>query len=354
MTRAGARASAGPPDVGDARHGVTAYARVPLRVTLTGGGTDLASYYATFGGFVVSATIDKHVRVSLTRTAADADGGVRWADAPVPGRLDPSVRDAIVEACRRCLDDRAGLWLRSEADVAVGTGLGSSGAFTVAVLAALHTARGEAPEPLALAGHAYVAETRLAGRAGGVQDAYLPCLGGLVALQISVDGSVQVRRPALRDGVLDELDRSLLLYSTGISRSSEDVLLAQQRAARAGFAPTLDSMHRCKDIGLQLLDALEAGDVEAVGGLLHEHWMAKRSGVGGVTTPRIDRLYELARASGATGGKLVGAGGGGHLLLHCPPARQPGLRAALAAEGLGELPFRITAERARARREDAG
>lgn len=307
-------------------------ARTPLRLSLGGGGTDLPYYAERYGADITTVAISLWVTV-VARTGR-LDGQFRFSYqqtdlAPAPVQVaDPYVREALdITGTREPVE------IVSLGPVPSGTGLGSSGAFTVSLLAALHELAGRRPEPAELAEQAFRLEAGRLGRPVGRQDHYACALGGLRRLLIDTDGSVATPDLSVAPETLTELGRNLHLYYTGQRRDSATALRprtssdAEERAAR---------LHGIRALGNRMRTALETGAVADVAGILAEHWELKRSGE---SDPRWDRLMAAARAEGAQAGKVVGAGGGGFLLLFAAPRSEPAVTARLAADGLRHVPF---------------
>jgi D-glycero-alpha-D-manno-heptose-7-phosphate kinase len=311
------------------------FSRAPLRISLGGGGTDLPSYYASHGGFLVSGAIDKYVYM-LTHTVFQRRYRMKYSETEEvddPREIrHPILRETLIRHWRgRPLE------IASVADVPAGTGMGSSGAFTVCLLKGLAHARRVSITAGALAEAACEIEIDVLGEPVGKQDPYVSAHGGVCAYTIAPDGQVAVE-PLELDGVtLRRLRDHLLLFYTGDARSAAAVLADQDRRSQEGDQAMLENLHLTKELGLRSRDLLVSGDLEAYGELMHEHWENKRRRSQGMANERIDQLYTLARRSGAIGGKLVGAGGGGFLLVY---ARRPeDTRQAMAAAQASELPF---------------
>ncbi len=320
--------------------------RAPLRIPLGGGGTDLPSYSGQHGGFILSAAIDKYVYIQLNALQVEDFVRVKYSrtervDA-VSDLEHPLLRESLLH-----LGIAGGLEIGAMADVPGRTGLGSSGAFTVALLAALREFLGQ-PLPRAhLAEEAHHVEAVRAGQPAGRHDHYLAAFGGLTCLEIDPSGRVSVSTPRISEETLGELRDGLVLFYTGIQRESFDILSQQERETRAGKASVIDGLHEIKRLGLDIRDALEGGDLDRFGRLLHAHWETKKRRSAKMSNPEIDRWYGEARRAGALGGKLMGAGGGGFLMFYCPPEARDGLRRRLRAEGLREMGFRFDAEGAK-------
>jgi D-glycero-alpha-D-manno-heptose-7-phosphate kinase len=320
--------------------------RAPLRIPLGGGGTDLPSYYSRYGGFVLSAAINKYVYISINRPQVDDLIRVKYSKSETVESLEEVQHELVREAMRLTGVER-GVEIVSMADVPAGTGMGSSGSFIVALLRALHAYRREHVPPSQLAEEACRIEIEMAGSPVGKQDQYVAAFGGITCFDISRDGQVAVSRISFNNHQMDELRNNLLLFYTGIQRRSTDILEDQRRDAARSNPDVLGSLHQTKELGLQIKETLEDGDLDRFGELLDVHWQNKKRRSTKITDPRIDRWYEVARDNGAVGGKLIGAGGGGFLLFYCPNSHKGRLRRAMADEGLREMPFDFDLEGAK-------
>jgi D-glycero-alpha-D-manno-heptose-7-phosphate kinase len=313
-------------------------ARAPLRLTFGGGGTDVPSYYGAHGGFVVSGAIDKYVYIYVNRPAADDLIRVSYSTYEEVDDLQLVRHDLVRPALQLVGIDR-NVEITSMADVPAGTGLGSSSTYLVALLAALHALKRQSVSTEALAEMACHVEMDLAQHPVGKQDHYLAALGGLTCLEISRDGTVQATPLKVSRSVVEDLRSRLLVFFTGVRRSALEILEAQKSNALAQKPGVLDSLHKTKEIGYRVREALEAGDLDRFGQLLHEHWEHKKLRSNLVTSERIDRWYDLARSTGAVGGKLVGAGGGGFLMFYAPLSRREPVRRAMKSASLRELTY---------------
>jgi D-glycero-alpha-D-manno-heptose-7-phosphate kinase len=315
--------------------------RSPLRITLGGGGTDLASYYTAHEGFAIAAAIDKHVYVTVTRPFrpgiylkySEAEHVEQVADV-----RHPILREAL-----------AGLSLRTPqieittlADIPAGTGLGSSGSFTVALLRALAAHRQETSQPQALAEQACDIEINKLSKPVGKQDQYMAAHGGISCMTFHRDHRVSLVPLRVSRAAQFDLEDNLLLFFTGFTRAAPDILKDQQTRSLAGDAAMLSNLERIKDMAYQTREALESGALERFGTLMREHWEQKKERSPGISNPNIDRWYTLAMNNGAIGGKLVGAGGGGFLMFYAHDRGR--LRRAMAAAGLEEVRFRFDFE----------
>ncbi|MBM3280947.1 MAG: galactokinase [Candidatus Handelsmanbacteria bacterium] len=320
--------------------------RAPLRIPLGGGGTDLSSYYERHGGFVLSAGIDKYVYIQLNTLKVEDFIRVKYSrteKVEEPGQIEhPLLREAL-----KYTGIQGGLEISAMADVPGRTGMGSSGSFTVALLAALRAHQRRELSRRELAEEAHRVETQLAGQPAGKHDHYLAAYGGLSCLEIAPDGRVEVSALQLSNHTLEELRNSMVLFFTGIQRESFDILSQQQQDTQRGDAQVVESLHEVKRIGYQVKAALEEGQLDRFGLLLNEHWQMKKRRSAMMSNPRIDAWYEQGRRAGALGGKILGAGGGGFLMFYCPSQHRLALRQHMADEGLREMNFQFDLEGAK-------
>jgi D-glycero-alpha-D-manno-heptose-7-phosphate kinase len=311
--------------------------KTPLRISIAGGGTDHPSYYERFGGFVITATINKYIFIGINRIFTREYVVKYSALERVADRSD--IQHPIIREAFHVMDVEPGIEMVSLADIPAGTGLGSSGCFTVGVMRALHALRCEYVSPQQVAEEACDIEMNRLGQPSGKQDQYASALGGINILEFEAGKDVRVSRLALPADAMSHLSDHLLMFFTGYSRSSEMLLADQQRRSQRQDEAMLNNLHVIKRIGLESRRALEAGNLVRYGELMHEHWLFKRERSEGMSNPCIDRWYEAGRASGAIGGKLVGAGGGGFLMFYTEDPTS--LRRAMAAHGLEEIRFQF-------------
>ncbi len=312
--------------------------RAPLRISLGGGGTDLPSYYSHYGGFILSGAINKYVYVYTNRPAADNLLRIKYSRYEEVSRVDDIQHD-LVRPTLKLLNLNTSLEIVSMADVPAGTGLGSSGSYLVALLTALYAfKREQVPTPV-LAEQACHIEMNLAHHPVGKHDHYLAAFGGITCLDIDPDGTVHVSPLSISRSTMEELRNCILLFYTGIIRHSRDILQDQEVDTQRGDTAVVDSLHRTKELGYRIKEALKKGDLERFGLLLDEHWQNKKRRSGKISHPEIDRWYDIAKENGALGGKIMGAGGGGFFMFYCPNNHKVRLRQAMAAEGLREMPF---------------
>ena len=316
-------------------------ARSPLRISLGGGGTDLPSYYREHGGFLIAAAIDKYVYITVHQTFVP-ELIVKYSKLErVESAAD--LEHPIIREAMRLLDvEGKYLELTSMADIPAGTGLGSSGSFTTALLKALHAHKKDLMHPRELAEQACHIEIDLLGEPIGKQDQYIAAFGGITSFEFLSDGRVVAHPLRLDSDTLSNLEDNLLLYFTGYSRSASAILKAQDEASRKKDASLSLNLHEVKELGYKSQQALEAGDLPGFAELLTEQWERKKQRSGAMSNDRIDSWHRLALENGARGGKLIGAGGGGFLLFYAEDKTR--LRRAMTATGLREVRFRFDFE----------
>lgn len=306
-----------------------------------GGGTDLPSYYRDHGGFLISAAIDKYVFVTVTRPFSEGIY-LKYSELEKVQSVDCVKHPIIREALRLLNLETPQIEITTLADIPAGTGLGSSGSFTTALLKALWAYRHDMLHPDQLAELACDIEINKLGEPIGKQDQYIAAFGGVICFEFNRDDSVRARPLKLSTDLIHHLQDNLLLFFTGFSRSAGSILQDQQSRTAGGDAEMLANLHYVKDLGLRSRHALEAGDLRCFGQLMHEHWEHKKRRSNGMSNGHVDELYELGRKHGAIGGKLVGAGGGGFLLFYAEQHRP--LREAMQRAGLEEVRFRFDFE----------
>ena len=311
--------------------------RTPLRITLGGGGTDLPSYYEEHGGMVLSAAINKHIYISVNRTFTD-DYFLKYSQLERVDKV-AQIEHPIMREVLSAHDIGPSVEIVSTADIPAGTGLGSSGSFTVGLLKAVHAVQRNHVSASDLAREACEVEIDQLGRTVGKQDQYIASFGGITRFDFNPDGSVDVQPARVSTDTLHDLEQHLLMFFTGYSRAADEVLAEQVTRSKAGDKEITDNLHFVKDLGERSVAALEADRSDLFAELMHEHWEVKKRRSASMSNPRIDHLYQAARDNGAIGGKLVGAGSGGFLMFYAEDTRR--LRAAMREEGLTELRFGV-------------
>ena len=315
--------------------------RTPFRVTLGGGGTDLPAYYSLYGGFVFSAGIAKYMYISVNEPF-DGLVRVKYSRSETVEAVREIKHDIAREALKLMGIER-GIEIVSIADIPAGTGLGSSSCYTVGLLHALHTFNKEHISLADLAEEACRLEIDILGAPIGKQDQYIAVYGGLTVLEIDKDGKVTVRRARVSDDTVDELNRNLLLFYTGTAHDASKILIEQRQGISEKKENVVESMHAIKEIGYKMLDAVESGNLSKVGELLDRHWQHKKKMSAGISHPRFDEIYEIARRNGALGGKITGAGGGGFFVFYVEEGHRS-FKDKMLAAGLRPLRYRFDFE----------
>jgi D-glycero-alpha-D-manno-heptose-7-phosphate kinase len=301
--------------------------RTPLRASFVGGGTDMAAFYRRHGGAVISATIDRYVYVTVNRKFDDRlrVSYSRTEEVSAPHELAHPIVRAVLEK----LEIHGGLEITSIADIpAHGTGLGSSSAFCVGLLNALHAYSGRYVGRYELGAEAAEVEIDRLKEPIGKQDQYASALGGLNYICFNPDDTVEVVPLSHLRSLVEDIQRSLLVLYTGVGRSASSILSVQRKNVEHN-AQHQDTLREMLKLVEHLRCEFEKGNAGALGGALHESWMLKRTLASGISSETIDSWYERARAAGADGGKILGAGGGGFMLLVAPPERHDAIAAAL-------------------------
>ena len=308
--------------------------QTPLRVSFFGGGTDLPSYYLEEGGCVLSSAIDKYIFITI-KHRFDRMLRVGWTRAEMVECVDQIQHELIREAFR-LTGIHQGVEITTMGDIpSAGTGLGSSSTVTVGSLHAMYTLLGEIVPAERLAQEACKIEIDILGKPIGVQDQYIVAYGGLRFMEFHPDGKISLQRIELNEDSRRKLNENLLLFYTGISRSSEYILVDQQRNIKNRLA----ILKEMKELAYTARQSLDCCDVDSIGEYLHESWQLKKRLSGLISSTVLDEIYSAARKAGATGGKITGAGGGGFLLLYVPHEHQAAVRETL--QGLQELPFKL-------------
>jgi len=308
--------------------------RSPMRISLGGGGTDLPSYYTKHTGFVVSAAITRYVYITIS------DGfwpriHLKYSKMEDVERVEEIHHPIIREAMKLTGVTGPYLEIVSLSDIPAGTGLGSSGSFTTALLSALHTLKRQFASPQELAEQACHIEIDILKEPVGKQDQYIAAFGGITSFEFLPNGEVNVAPLTLPSEALANLEDNLLLFFTGTARSASEILRDQDTKSKDDAREMLANLHFTKQLGVESRDALVNGDLRKFAELMAVHWEHKKKRSPGMSNGPIDELYELARKNGALGGKIVGAGGGGFLLLYTEQKTR--VREAMRGAGLREV-----------------
>ena len=315
--------------------------RSPLRISLGGGGTDLPSYYQEHSGFLVAAAIDKYVYILLHKRFVSKIL-LKYSHMEEVEGIDQIKHPLIREALRLLEWEDLALEINSMADIPAGTGLGSSGSFTVALLKALHISKKSMVYPRDLAEQACMIEMDILKEPIGKQDQYITALGGLTCMRFLPNGQVEAWPLKVSQGTIYDMEDHLLLFFTGYTRSAGEILKEQDVKSKKNDQGMVANLHFVKQIGRDVKDALEAGDLMRFGELMNTHWEYKKERSSAMSNERINHWYDLAMRNGAVGGKLIGAGGGGFLMFLCEERAR--VRQVMSEEGLQEVRFRFDFE----------
>lgn len=312
--------------------------RSPLRISLGGGGTDLKSYYGTYRGLVLAMAINKYVYVATNKKFTPGFT-LKYSSIEEAGEVEfikhPIVRESLKKVCPT--GDH--LEITTIADIPAGTGLGSSGSFTTALLKNLYELKGEISTPETIARSACEIEIDILNEPIGKQDQYIAAYGGLTLFHFHQDNTVSTETITVPSTTIDLINKNLLLFFTGYTRSASEILSHQNLESKAGDSLMLANLHQVKKMGEIATTIFKNGNMEDYGHLMNEHWELKKKRSPGMSSPKIDEWYAAALDNGAVGGKIVGAGGGGFLLFY---AHNPdSLRSCMKGFGLEEVPFGI-------------
>lgn len=312
--------------------------RSPLRISLGGGGTDLPSYYQDHGGFLIAAAIDKYVYITLHQTFVE-ELIVKYSKLERVKTIHEVEHPIVREALKYINIAAPHLEISSMADIPAGTGLGSSGSFTTALLKALHTLKKNLVHPHELAEQACHIELNLLKEPIGKQDQYIAALGGITCFNFHPDHQVEAWPLNISQETLYNLEDNLLLFFTGYSRSASKILKEQDQQTRSANQEMIENLHFVKELGLKSQDALLQGNLHEFAHLMNIHWEHKKKRSGSMSNSNIDEWYDLAMKNGALGGKMIGAGGGGFLMFYTEDKMR--LRHTLRETGLVEVRFRF-------------
>jgi D-glycero-alpha-D-manno-heptose-7-phosphate kinase len=312
--------------------------RSPLRISLGGGGTDLPSFYEKFGGFVISAAIDKYVYVAVNKPFIEKYI-LKYSDVERCDSIEGIKHPIIRESLRLLLDSKSKVEISTLADIPSGTGLGSSGSFTVGLIKALSAYTNKPIHAEELAELACQVEIEILKEPIGKQDQYIAAYGGISQFDFSQSGQVRTTNLKISKESICDLEDNLLLFYTGTSRSASAILSDQVEKSKNSDTNMLDNLQFTKELGFKSKELLLKGDLSSYGALMHEHWMHKRSRSQGMSNSVIDEAYMDALKNGAVGGKLVGAGGGGFLMFYAHDAER--LRLCMSKWKMEEIRFKF-------------
>lgn len=316
--------------------------RTPVRIPLGGGGTDLPGYYKKFESFFISVAIDHYIYIVLKRRPVQ---GIRLAYSIVEDVSSiKEIKNNIIRTSLKYLNVNTeyGLEIVSIGDLPARSGMGSSGSFTVGLLNALHHMDRRAIPPHILAKEACHINMDMLKHASGKQDEHIAAYGGFTCFKVNKAGKVTSFPLQISFQTINTLQDNLIMFYTGILRDADDVLEKQEKAIKENDKKTINSLHKIQEIAYEIKDALEEGDTLKFAQLMDRHWQLKRQRAA-TTMPKLERWYEIAKANGAIGGKIMGAGGGGFFVFYVEKKKEK-LRKALTKEGLLEMPFRFDFE----------
>jgi len=288
--------------------------RSPVRITLGGGGTDLASYYSKHEGALIAAAIDKYTLVTAHSRFDDAIK-LNYSKTEQVKKIG-QIEHNIFRESLKLLKIKNGIELTSLSDMPSSSGLGTSGSFTIALLNALHTWKKDFISQKKLAEQACKIEIDILKEPIGKQDQYIAAFGGITFFKFAKNGKVTVKKIKMTEEAQDELQHNIMLFYTGISRSASKILKEQDDKSKKDESKTLDTLHEIKKIGLDTKKAFESGDIDKLGEYLDVHWNIKKQLSKGISNKYIDQCYTLAKNNGALGGKIMGAGGGGFFMFY--------------------------------------
>ena len=310
--------------------------QTPLRISFAGGGTDFPDFYEVEGGCVVSAAIDKYIYV-IIKERFDDKIRVGYSRTEMVDSID-EIEHELVRECLRKTDITRGVEISTMADIpSEGSGLGSSSSVTVGLLNAMHAYKGELKPADVLAEQACEIEIAVLGKPIGKQDQYIAAFGNLRLIRFDPSGEVRVSSVEIDSEKKRRFGESLMLFFTGMTRSADDILAEQRR----NISSRSSVLREMKYQAYEVYKSLRNGNSDQMGKVMHEAWLHKKRLSDRISSRDIDRMYETALEAGAIGGKIAGAGGGGFMLLYCPPERQPAVRDRLRQIGLKELPFSL-------------
>jgi D-glycero-alpha-D-manno-heptose-7-phosphate kinase len=315
--------------------------RSPLRVSLGGGGTDLESYYKHHGGYLIAGAINKYVYISTSRPFRQCIS-LKYSKIENVKKIEDVSHPIIREVLRKLDLKTPQIEITSLADIPAGTGLGSSGSFTTALIKSLYTYYRINITTEQLADLACEIEINILNQPIGKQDQFASSYGGINEYFFNKDGSVQVRPLKISQSTLNDLEDNLLLFYTGDSRSANQILKHQVTKSNLNDSSMIENLHLIKEIGIHSKESLLNGDTKEFASLMNQHWNFKKNRTVGISNSKIDEIYNSALSNGALGGKLVGAGGGGFLMFYA--SNKENLRTYMEKENLEEVRFKFDFE----------
>jgi D-glycero-alpha-D-manno-heptose-7-phosphate kinase len=313
--------------------------KTPLRISFFGGGTDLTSFTKKEFGCVITSSIDKHVYL-IAHPSFGGRNIIVYSKREITENIEDIAHTRIKECLKKTKTEN-GIEIHSLAEVPAGTGLGSSSAFTVGLLNLLYAHNGKFVSKLNLAEEASHIEIDLLKEPIGKQDQYETALGGFNFIRFNPDGSVEIEPILLSEENINKLNKRLILFYLDVTRDASSVLFEQNKNI-ASDSEKFETMKKLKELTLSMKEELNKGRIENFGKMLHEGWLLKKSMASNISSPEIDNIYEKGLKAGATGGKVLGAGGGGFILFYCEPEKQEELRKAL--KPLKEFSFNFERE----------
>lgn len=313
--------------------------RAPLRISLGGGGTDLPSYYSKFGGFFISAAINKYTYVSVSKPFKKKII-LKYSKLEEVDNIH-EINNALIRETLLEYSDAPNepIEMSSFADVPSGTGLGSSGSFTVTFLRSLAGFFKKYPSQKEIAEIACKIEIERLNEPVGKQDQYIASFGGLTCFEIDRSGEVKIDPIPASSDTIDELESNLLLFYTGQQRSASSILEDQEKRSQSSEKEIFENLHKTKELGKISYQLLKESKLKQYALLMHEHWHNKRKRFRGMSNEFLDKVYDAAIANGALGGKIVGAGGGGFLMFYSE--NKKALRDEMKNFKLQEMKFRF-------------
>jgi D-glycero-alpha-D-manno-heptose-7-phosphate kinase len=316
--------------------------RIPLRISIGGGGTDLPSYYGQFQGHLISAAINKYIYVFINRSSTSNKTKLYYDKVEIIDHENiDDIKHEIIRESFRLYDVKEPLEIGSMSDIEPGTGMGSSSSFTVGLMAGLSAIYRSRQDTETFASDACCVEIDMVGKKIGKQDQYIAAYGGIQEMDIGEDGGVYIRPLKLRHDFISELEHRILLFYINNKRQINSVLYQQSDDIASGNKTVISQMHKIKILGYEIQDALLEENIDKFGTLMNEHWEVKRGVSNAMSSREIDANYELAMKSGALGGKLIGGGGAGFLMLLCKDGHRKQLIRQMEQAGLRFMDFRF-------------